>query len=250
MSGEHSQVTEGVSLCVPQSKYSFDTFICGESNLLAYKAAIAVASGVATYNPLFLIGRDGLGKTHLLHAIANHLTADQKTKKVVYCTSEQFMAELLANLRSNKMAQFRCKFRNLDVLLLDDIQFLAGKERTQEELFHTFDALYESKKQIVMTSDRLPSKIANTDAHLKGRFQCGLSIRIEVPERETRLEFIRRKAATLNVQLSESVVQFLASGTLVNFRELEGSVITVSAFSSLRGKPLTVELAQEALGIL
>ncbi len=248
MSGEYRQVNEDVSSAVAQAKHSFDTFICGQSNLLAYNAAVAVASGTANYNPLLLVGRDGLGKTHLLHAIASQMKADNKNRKVVYCTSEQFMAELVTSVRSNKMDQFRRKFRSLDALLLDDIQFLAGKERTQEELFHTFDALYGLKKQIVMTSDRLPKKIANLDSHLKGRFQCGFSIRIQVPENETKLEFIRTRAAKLNMRLPESVVQLLASSTQVNFRDLEGSVVTVSAFSSLLGKSITLELAQEALG--
>lgn len=240
--------SDDMSSSAIHGKYNFDSFICGNSNLVAYNAAVAVAKNTGDYNPLLIHGPEGIGKTHILYAIRNFIQADDKTRNVVLCTSGEFMAELVSSLRFNKMDQFRCKFRNPDVFLLDDIQFFAGKVRTQEELFHFFDTLYEMKKQIVMTSDRPPTEIDNLDAHLIGRFQRGLTVKIGLPEYETKLAFVRRKADTLKLQLSDAVVQLLASGEQVSFRELEGSVVTLSAYSSFLGKPITLELVKEVLG--
>ncbi len=229
-------------------KYTFDTFVCGGSNQFAHAASQAVANKPATsYNPLFIYGGVGLGKTHLLCAIGNHILGHNKKARVSYYTSEKFMNELINCLRYNKMEQFRNKFRSMDVLLIDDVQFIAGKERTQEEFFHTFNALYESHKQIVVTSDKFPKDIPGLEERLRSRFEWGLIADIQPPEIETKVAILRKKAELDAIALPDDVALFLASSSTNNVRELEGMLIRLGAFASLTGSAITLTMARQVL---
>ncbi|HEY6009655.1 MAG TPA: chromosomal replication initiator protein DnaA [Geobacteraceae bacterium] len=229
-------------------KYTFDTFVCGGSNQFAHAASQAVANNPATnYNPLFIYGGVGLGKTHLLTAIGNHVLSRNKKARVSYYTSEKFMNELINCLRYNKMDQFRNKFRNMDVLLIDDVQFIAGKERTQEEFFHTFNSLYESHKQIVVTSDKFPKDIPGLEERLRSRFEWGLIADIQPPDIETKIAILKKKAEIDNIPLGDDVALFLASSTTTNVRELEGMLIRLGAFCSLTGNSISLTMAREVL---
>jgi len=229
-------------------KYTFDTFVCGASNQFAHAASQAVASNPATnYNPLFIYGGVGLGKTHLLTAIGNHIQARNKKARISYYTSEKFMNELINCLRYNKMEQFRSKFRSMDVLLIDDVQFIAGKERTQEEFFHTFNSLYESHKQIVVTSDKFPKDIPGLEERLRSRFEWGLIADIQPPDIETKVAILKKKAEMDNINLVDEVALFLATSSTTNVRELEGMLIRLGAFSSLTGNEITLKMAREVL---
>ena len=229
-------------------KYTFDTFVCGASNQFAHAAAQAVAVNPATnYNPLFIYGGVGLGKTHLLIAIGNHILTRNKKARVSYYTSEKFMNELINCLRYNKMEQFRNKFRSMDVLLIDDVQFIAGKERTQEEFFHTFNSLYESHKQIVVTSDKFPKDIPGLEERLRSRFEWGLIADIQPPDMETKIAILKKKAEVDKIHLLDDVAMFLAESSTTNVRELEGMLIRLGAFSSLTGSEITLKLAREVL---
>jgi chromosomal replication initiator protein len=229
-------------------KYTFETFVCGGSNQFAHAASQAVASNPATnYNPLFIYGGVGLGKTHLLTAIGNHVLSRNKKARVSYYTSEKFMNELINCLRYNKMDQFRSKFRSMDVLLIDDVQFIAGKERTQEEFFHTFNSLYESHKQIVVTSDKFPKDIPGLEERLRSRFEWGLIADIQPPDIETKIAILKKKAEIDNIPVSDDVALFLASSTTTNVRELEGMLIRLGAFASLTGNPISLTMAREVL---
>ncbi|HEY6839349.1 MAG TPA: chromosomal replication initiator protein DnaA, partial [Geobacteraceae bacterium] len=229
-------------------KYTFDSFVCGGSNQFAHAASQAVANNPATnYNPLFIYGGVGLGKTHLLTAIGNHVLARNKKARVSYYTSEKFMNELINCLRYNKMEQFRNKFRNMDILLIDDVQFIAGKERTQEEFFHTFNSLYESHKQIVVTSDKFPKDIPGLEERLRSRFEWGLIADIQPPDIETKMAILKKKAELDAIPLGDDVALFLASSSTTNVRELEGMLIRLGAFSSLTGKPISLTMAREVL---
>ena len=229
-------------------KYLFDTFVVGSSNQFAHAAARAVAESPAhSYNPLFLYGGVGLGKTHLLHAIGHQILARRPELKVLYFTAEQFVNQLINSLRFKSMHSFRERYRSIDVLLVDDIQFLANKERTQEEFFHTFNTLYTSQRQIILSSDSSPRNIPAIEERLRSRFEWGLIADIQAPDLETKVAILRRKADQDGVVLPDDVALFIAYQVKSNVRELEGMLNRVVAFSSLTAKPLSLELAKETL---
>ncbi|MDX1502210.1 MAG: chromosomal replication initiator protein DnaA [Thermoanaerobaculia bacterium] len=228
-------------------RYVFETFVVGSSNQFAHAAAKAVAeSPFTSYNPLFLYGGVGLGKTHLLHAIGHQLMVAGDLR-VRYLTAEQFVNDLISSLRFNRMPDFRKRYRSIDVLLVDDVQFLANKERTQEEFFHTFNTLYTGQKQIILSSDSSPRQIPDLEERLRSRFEWGLIADIQPPDLETKVAILRRKAALEAVELPDDVALFIARQVKSNIRELEGLLNRVLAFSSLTGKPLSLELAKETL---
>ena len=229
-------------------KYLFDTFVVGSSNQFAHAAARAVAESPAhSYNPLFLYGGVGLGKTHLLHAIGHQILHRRPELKVLYFTAEQFVNQLINSLRFKSMHSFRERYRSIDVLLVDDIQFLANKERTQEEFFHTFNTLYTSQRQIILSSDSSPRNIPAIEERLRSRFEWGLIADIQAPDLETKVAILRRKADQDGVVLPDDVALFIAYQVKSNVRELEGMLNRVVAFSSLTAKPLSLELAKETL---
>lgn len=230
------------------NRYSFENFVVGTSNQFAHAACFAVANNPAyNYNPLFLFGGVGLGKTHLLNAIGLHILKNNICKRVCYITSEQFTNELINSIRYEKMSSFRERFRNLEVLLLDDIQFMAGKERTQEEFFHTFNSLYESYQQIVITSDTFPKDMHFLEERLRSRFGWGLIADIQTPEIETKVAILKQKSRGYNISLPNDIAFFLASNAKSNIRELEGFLNRVVAFSSLNNCEITIDLAREVL---
>lgn len=229
-------------------KYTFENFVIGASNQFAHAASMAVANQPGEhYNPLFIYGGVGLGKTHLANAIGHRGSARSPGLKVFYLSSESFMNELIGSLRRDRMDEFKTKFRNIDILILDDVQFIAGKERTQEEFFHTFNSLYESHKQIVITSDKFPKEIPGLEDRLRNRFEWGLIADIQPPDMETRVAILQKKAEAEAVQLPHDVAIFLASNIDSNVRELEGSLTRLGAFASLTKAILTVDLAKEVL---
>ncbi|MGW8312443.1 MAG: chromosomal replication initiator protein DnaA [Desulfuromonadales bacterium] len=229
-------------------KYTFEEFVSGSSNQFAYAAAMAVANNPATtYNPLFIYGGVGLGKTHLVNAIGNALLKKSPHMRICYYTSEKFMNELINSLRYNRMDDFRNKFRSMDVLLIDDIQFIAGKERTQEEFFHTFNALYESHKQIIVTSDKFPKDIPGLEERLRSRFEWGLIADIQPPDVETKLAILKMKAEQNSIKLPEDVALFLANSICNNVRELEGYLIRIGAYASLTAIPVSLEMTRDVL---
>ena len=230
------------------ARYMFDTFVVGHSNRFAQAASQAVAKDPGkAYNPLFLYGGVGLGKTHLMHAIGHHMIEKNPRARVLYTSSEKFINEFIDSLRFEKMSQFRQKYRNLDCLLIDDIQFLVNKESSQEEFFYTFNTLYDSRKQIVITSDRPPKEIPTLQERLITRFEWGVVADIQAPELETRIAILRDKADAENLFVPDDVLLFLASHMRSNIRELEGSLIRVVAHASLTGVSLTVDSAREVL---
>ncbi len=217
-------------------KYTFDSFVVGSSNQLAHAAALAVAERPAkAYNPLYLYGGVGLGKTHLMHAVGNHIQKRNRSVRLAYMSSEKFMNELVNAIRFDRTIQFRQKYRNIDVLLMDDIQFIAGKERTQEEFFHTFNALYDAQKQIVITSDCPPKQIPTLEERLHSRFEWGLIADIQPPDLETKLAILRKKAESDAFGLRNDVAIYIAGGIRSNIRELEGALNRLSARASLDG---------------
>ena len=229
-------------------KYTFDTFVVGNSNHFAHAAAVAVAEAPAqTYNPLFLYGDSGLGKTHLMHAIANYAKSMNPDAKIVYISSEKFTNELIQAISTRTTAQFRSKYRNADILLIDDIQFLAGKEMAQEEFFHTFNDLYNANKQIVLTSDRLPREINTLEDRLRTRFECGLIGDIKPPDYETRIAILQKKASQDNVEVPYDVYCYMADSIKSNIRELEGALTRIISYSRITGRKLDLALAEEAL---
>jgi chromosomal replication initiator protein len=229
-------------------KYTFESFVSGPSNQFAYAASQAVANKPATnYNPLFIYGGVGLGKTHLVNAIGNHILAKNPKAKICYYSSEKFMNEMINSLRYKKMDEFRNKFRKMDLLLIDDIQFMAGKEATQEEFFHTFNALYESHKQIVVTSDKFPKDIPGLEERLRSRFEWGLIADIQPPGIETKVAILKKKSDMHAVNLPDDVALFLAEGANSNIRELEGMLIRLEAFASLTGQEITLSMAREVM---
>jgi chromosomal replication initiator protein len=229
-------------------KYTFDSFVVGNSNRFAHAASLAVAEAPSkAYNPLFIYGGVGLGKTHLMHAIGQFVFFNNPNTKVVYVSSEKFTNELINAIRENKTVQFRNNYRNMDVLLIDDIQFLAGKESTQEEFFHTFNTLYEANKQIIISSDRPTKEIPTLEDRLRSRFEWGLITDIQPPDLETRIAILRKKAQLENINVHNDVLVFIANKIQSNIRELEGALIRVVAYSSLTGKEVVPELVHEAL---
>lgn len=229
-------------------RYTFDTFVVGHSNRFAQAASQAVAKDPGkAYNPLFLYGGVGLGKTHLMHGIGHHMCKSNPRARVLYTTSEKFINEFIDSLRFEKMAQFRQKYRNLDCLLIDDIQFLVDKESSQEEFFYTFNTLYDSRKQIVISSDRPPKEIPTLQERLITRFEWGVVADIQAPDLETRIAILRAKAEAEHLYVPDDVILFLASHVRSNIRELEGSLIRVVAHASLTAIPLTVDSANETL---
>ncbi|MFK2826555.1 chromosomal replication initiator protein DnaA [Bacillus sp. B190/17] len=236
----------------PQSmlnpKYTFDTFVIGSGNRFAHAASLAVAEAPAkAYNPLFIYGGVGLGKTHLMHAIGHYVLEHTPDAKVVYLSSEKFTNEFINSIRDNKAVDFRNRYRNVDVLLIDDIQFLAGKEQTQEEFFHTFNTLHEESKQIIISSDRPPKEIPTLEDRLRSRFEWGLITDITPPDLETRIAILRKKAKAENLDIPNEVMLYIANQIDTNIRELEGALIRVVAYSSLINKDINADLAAEAL---
>lgn len=229
-------------------KYLFENFVVGNSNQFAHAAARAVADRPSSsYNPLFLYGGVGLGKTHLLHAVGHQILALHPHLRVLYLPAEQFVNELINSIRFDRMPAFRERYRTIDALLIDDVQFIANKERTQEEFFHTFNTLYTSQKQIILSSDSSPKDIPTLEERLRSRFQWGLIADIQPPDLETKVAILRKKADFENTDLPNEVAEFVAQQVKSNIRELEGMLNRVIAFSSLTGKPLSLELARETL---
>ncbi len=239
-------ITQPVAPTSINSRYDFDNFVVGSSNRLAHAACLAVAENPAqAYNPLFLYGGVGLGKTHLLHAIGNH--ARSTGKQVLYVSSEEFTNDLISAIRMHNTAAFRERYRRIDILLIDDIQFIAGKESTQEEFFHTFNALHGQDKQIVMSSDRPPKAMSTLEERLRSRFEWGLTADVQSPDLETRIAILSAKAEKLHHQVPAEILELIARQFTSNIRELEGALTRVMAYAELRGKPLTEDLVNVAL---
>ena len=229
-------------------KNTFDTFVVGNNNNFSYAAALAVAQAPGkSYNPLFLYGGVGLGKTHLLHAIGQHVVGQKKGARVAYVSSEKFTNDYIDGIQNNQLVKFRKKYRQTDVLLIDDIQFLAGKERIQEEFFHTFNALHESHKQIVLTCDRPASEIQGLEHRLVSRFEWGLVTDLQPPDVETRQAILNKKAQSMGVTLPDDIMSFLANRIRSNIRRLEGALIRVASYASLTGKKLSLEVVEGLL---
>ena len=229
-------------------KYTFDSFVVGNNNRFAHAAALAVAEAPAkSYNPLFLYGGSGLGKTHLMHAIGNEITRNNRDLNVLYVDSEKFTNQLINAIKDSKTEQFKNKYRNIDVLLIDDIQFIAGKDRSQEEFFHTFNALHEDGKQIIISSDRPPKDINLLQDRLKSRFEWGLIADISNPDYETRFAILKKKAQIDNIIIEDSILSNIATKIDSNIRELEGTLNRLIATSSLTHTPITMEMAQKAI---
>jgi chromosomal replication initiator protein len=229
-------------------RYTFNNFIVGSANRLAHAASLSVAERPGhAYNPLFLYGGVGLGKTHLMHAIGNQVIARFPRKRVVYATSEKFTNEFITSIQQGKIDEFRARYRRIDLLLIDDIQFIADKERTQEEFFHTFNAIHEDGKQIVLSSDRPPKAILTLEERLRSRFEWGLIADLTAPDLETRIAILRAKAEEGAVPITSDVIEFIARKVVSNIRELEGALNRIVAFSSMGATPISIELAQAVL---
>lgn len=242
---EYSEDSNGSFL---NPKYTFDTFVIGNGNRFAHAASLAVSEAPAkAYNPLFLYGGVGLGKTHLMHAIGHFVLSQNPSLKVLYVSSEKFTNELINAIKDDKNEEFRYKYRNIDVLLIDDIQFIGGKERTQEEFFHTFNALYEANKQIIISSDKPPKEINTLEDRLRSRFEWGLIADIAPPDLETRIAILRKKAQLENLDVPDDVMVFIADKVASNIRELEGALNRVIAYSTLTDNVINVDMATEAL---
>ena len=228
--------------------YTFDKFVSGTSNQFAFAACQAVANEPAkSYNPLFIYGGVGLGKTHLINAIGLEIIKTKPKMNVIYYTAEKFINELINSIRYQKMEEFRKKFRSADVLLIDDVQFIAGKERTQEEFFHTFNALYEENKQIVVTSDKFPREIPGLEERIRSRFEWGLIADIQAPDNETKIAILRMKAEQNGLSIPEDVAYYLANSVSSNIRELEGYLVRIVAYANLMSVPVTEATAREVL---
>jgi len=243
-----SERREGSAAALLNARYTFSTFVVGSNNRLAHAAALSVAERPGhSYNPLFIYGGSGLGKTHLMHAIGHAVISRHPKKRVAYATSEKFTNEFINSIRGQKSEEFRERYRRIDVLLIDDIQFLTGKEGTQEEFFHTFNAIHEEGKQIVLTSDRPPKAIERLEDRLRSRFEWGLIADISTPDLETRIAILRAKAEAQSVAVPPPVIDFLAQRIVSNIRELEGALTRIVAYATLSAVPVTTQLAQEML---
>ena len=248
VTGEYTAPSTSTS---PYDDYTFELFIVGSSNKFAHAAALAVSQRpAAENNPLFIYGNSGLGKTHLMYAIANVLRRTHPEYRIIYVKGEDFTNELITAIQEGNVQAFRNKYRMVDLLLLDDVQFIAGKERTQEEFFHTFNALYEAKKQIVLTSDRPPKEINTLEDRMKTRFEWGLLADIQPPDFETRIAIIRDKAVKMGVELPDDVSNYIAENIQANIRQLEGAVKKIKAMHELMGERITVSLAENAIDAL
>jgi chromosomal replication initiator protein len=246
--GTHASERGAASDLAFNPKNTFETFVVGNNNNFAHAAALAVAQSPGkAYNPLFLYGGVGLGKTHLLHAIGQYVVSHRRAARVAYVTSEKFTNEYIDAIQNNQLVRFRKKYRQTDVLLIDDIQFLAGKERIQEEFFHTFNALHDNRKQIVLTCDRPASEIQNLEQRLVSRFEWGLVTDLQPPDVEVRLAILHKKAQLMGITLPEEILQFLANRIRTNVRRLEGALIRVASYASLTGRKLTLEVVEGLL---
>ena len=229
-------------------RYTFDTFVIGDNNRMAHAASIAVAEAPAeAYNPLFLYGGAGLGKTHLMHSIAHYIIEHNSSLNVLYVTSEDFTNEVINSIQHKKQEELRSKYRNIDVLLVDDIQFVIGKESTQQEFFHTFNELHEAKKQIVISSDKHPREIATLEERLRSRFEWGITADIQPPDYETKMAILKKRAELEHLDINQEVMQYVATNINSNIRELEGALNKIYVFANLEKKPVTLELAENAL---
>src|SRR5881227_1051507 len=241
--GKQSGSTPGLN-----PRNNFESFVVGPNNEIAHAASLAVAKTPArTYNPLFIYGGVGLGKTHLMQAIGQYVGMNKKGAKVMYLSSEVFINEFIDAIQHNNLVKFRKRYRQADLLLIDDIQFLGGKERSQEEFFHTFNTLFDGHKQIVLSSDRPPSEIANLEHRLVSRFEWGLTAELQPPDVETRMAILRKKAHTLQIKLRDEIFDFLATRIRTNVRRLEGALMRVASFASLSGKELTNDVVEHLL---
>ncbi len=231
------------------SKYTFDTFVVGKNNRMAHAAAVAIADNLYenAYNPFFIYGGSGLGKTHLMHAIGNYVVQKNKSANVLYVTSEEFTIEYIAALRKNEFSQFRDKFRNVDLLLIDDIQFLGEKNSTIEEFFYTFNALHQSNKQIIIASDRSPNELTFFDERLRSRFQCGLVSDVQKPDYETRMAILRKKSEDEGLLISDEIFDYISRNVGTNIRELEGALNQIIIYAKMSGSDLNFDTAKEAL---
>ncbi len=229
-------------------KYVFSSFVVGNSNRMAHAASLAVAEAPAqAYNPLFLYGNSGLGKTHLMHSIAHFILNKNPQTKVLYVTSETFTNELILSIQNNKNEEFRNKYRGIDVLLIDDIQFISKKEGTQEEFFHTFNALYESSKQIIISSDRPPKEIKTLEDRLRSRFESGLIADIQPPDYETRIAILRKKADSDHLEIGDELLSYIAKNIASNIRELEGALTRIAAYAKLTNQKISLELTEKCI---
>lgn len=244
---QSSQISINYEATNLRSKYTFETFVQGKCNDLAYSASRAVAEAASSYNPLFLYGGVGLGKTHLLHSIGNRALDINPSLKVMYVSSETFTNDFIKSLRNKSTLQFKNKYRNCDFLLIDDVQFLAGKPETQEEMFHTFNDLYSTNKKIILTSDLPPRELSGLEARLTSRFACGLIADITIPDYETRTAILETKLQSENIEISHPVKEFITRNIVSNIRDLEGALNKIMAYANLTRAPLTLELAQLAL---
>lgn len=247
LSVEKNQVDDNLTANL-NPKYTFNSFVIGESNRFAHAASLAVAEAPArAYNPLFIYGGVGLGKTHLMHAIGHYVLENYPQLQVVYISCEKFTNEFINSIQYKRSEEFRNKYRNVDLLMVDDIQFLAGKEQTQEEFFHTFNALHEANKQIILSSDRPPREIATLEDRLRSRFEWGLITDIQQPDLETRAAILRKKSESENLQVPNDVLLYLANRINSNIRELEGALIRINAYASFTARSITTELIDEVL---
>ena len=246
--GGHAEDVEGAINHGMNLRNNFDAFVVGSNNQFAHAAALAVSQSPAkTYNPLFIYGGVGLGKTHLMQAIGQQTVERKKTQKVMYLSSERFTNEFIDAIQHNRLVRFRKRYRQTDVLLIDDVQFLAGKERSQEEFFHTFNTLFDSRKQIVLSSDRPPSEIANLEQRLVSRLECGLTTELQPPDTETRMAILRKKAEEFHMELAEDILAFLAQRVRTNVRRLEGALMRAGSYQSLSGREVSREALEQLL---